>query len=432
MIPLSRKEPIDGYLNGFINYERYKYFPRKVNLNDYKIFLKKAGNPQQTLSPSVLIAGTNGKGSTAAIVSSILTASGYRAGLFSSPHLFSYRERISINGKPISKKNFRKCIRILKPFLDEPYQRLRRTFFEVLTTAAFVHFSLEKTDINILEVGLGGRKDSTNVVNPLVSVITPIGFDHTRTLGTILSSIAREKCGIIRNNGTVVSSFQHKNAMETIERIVKERNAYLFAAKQHIRIESVTIKDSGIRFRYNNEGYFLALSGAFQLENLKTALLIIQILKEKGFPVSRGALRKGLKQCVLKGRFDIVEKDPLTILDGAHNPSAVRKLVTSLKGLYPDRKPIFIFSCLSSKDRKGMAAALDKSAYRVILTRIHAERAADMSDLKQVFGKAAALTDSIEGALKLARKLSDVDTVIMVTGSMYLVAEAYGALLAKG
>lgn len=423
-----KREAIDSYLNSFINYERYKYFPEKVNLNDYKNFLEKIGNPQNKLSKSILIAGTNGKGSTAAILSSVLSAAGYSIGLFTSPHLFSYRERIKINGQNITKRAFSQVINTLKPFLDEPYQKLHRTFFEVLTTVAFVHFEREKTDLNILEVGLGGRKDSTNVVMPLISCITPIGFDHTRTLGRSLSEIAREKCGIIRKGGIVVSSIQHKNAMRVIEHTVRKREALLYTTERYIKVKPRIIDEKGIKFSYRGEEYFFPFIGRFQIKNLCTALLVIEILIKKGFTVTKRNMQKGLERCIWRGRFDIVSRSPLILLDGAHNPSAMREMVKSLKEIFPRKKIIAIFSCLTSKDKRGMARQLEKLTDTIILTKIDAERAAEMPELKRAFLKTVSIRDTIKNALSLAREFSDKNSLILITGSIYLVAEAYEAL----
>ncbi len=423
-----RKEALDSYLSSFINYERYKYFPKKVDLNDYKKFLRKINNPQNRLSPSVLIAGTNGKGSTAAILSSVLTAAGYSIGLFTSPHLFSYRERIRINGKNITKRAFNQVIKTLKPLLDEPYQKLHRTFFEVLTTVALVHFKNKETDLNILEVGLGGKKDSTNVVMPLISCITPIGFDHTGSLGRSLSEIAREKCGIIRKGGVVVSSIQHKNAMRVIEHTVRERGALLYTTKRNIEVKPRTIDEKGIKFSYRDEEYYLPFIGRFQIKNLCTALLVIEILIKNGFTVTKRDMQNGLERCIWRGRLDIVSKNPLILLDGAHNPSAMREMVGSLKEIFPRKKIITIFSCLTSKDKRGMARQLEKLTDTIILTRIDAERAAEISELKKAFKKAVSVRDTIKSALSLAREFSDKNFLILITGSIYLVAEAYEVL----
>lgn len=423
-----RQEPLDPYLSSFINYERYKYFPKKVDLADYKDFLGKAGDPQDDLSPSILIAGTNGKGSTAAILSSILHAAGYRVGTFASPHLFSFRERIRLNGKPIPKREFARCVRELKPVLNEPYQRLRRTFFEVLTTVAFVYFRRQGTDINILEVGLGGRKDSTNVVTPLVSVITPIGFDHTHTLGRTLPSIAREKCGIIKRGGTVVTARQHPNSLTTIMKIARRKQANVLFSEQDSTLVPLRFDRSGIRFRYHDRVLQLPLRGHFQWDNLTTALLTAEALHGKGFPVSEDALQRGIGQCRLKGRFDIVRQKPLTILDGAHNPPAIRALIRSIGRIFPDKEPAVVFSCLLSKDKRAMARAIERFARKVILTRIRSERAAPLDALGKAFSMSTASCETIEQALDDAEKSADERSLILVTGSIYLVAEAYCAL----
>jgi dihydrofolate synthase/folylpolyglutamate synthase len=421
-------EPLDSYLESFINYERYKYFPKKVNLDEYKKFLTKVKNPHRKLSPSILVAGTNGKGSVAALLSSILSSSGYRIGLYTSPHLFSYRERIRIDGTPISKQDFSECIKSLTVVLEEPYEKERRTFFEVLTTVAFVHFARRKTDLNILEVGLGGRKDSTNVVDPVLSVLTSIGFDHTRSLGTTLSAIAREKCGIIRENGIVVTSRQHRNAMRTIEEIADEQNATLYKTEEMDGFKIQTVDREGLSFFYGKGEYFVPLPGRFQTTNLKTTLLAVDLLPKEGFRVTDAALKRGLRSFSWRGRFDKISEDPLIILDGAHNPPAMREVMKAVGELYPQKKIITIFSCLSSKDRKGMARYIEKTSQTVIVTEIDAVRATKLCDLKRVFSRKVIMRSTIQDALAYARERADENTLILITGSIYLVAEAYGAL----
>ncbi len=423
-----QQEPLDTYLKSFINYERYKYFPKKVDLSDFISFLNKAGDPQEHLSPSLLIAGTNGKGSTAAMLASILRAAGYRTGTFSSPHLFSYRERIAIDGKHISKTEFKRCIRELTPVLNEPYQRLRRTFFEVLTTVAFIHFRNQKTDINILEVGLGGKKDSTNVVIPVISVITRIGFDHTATLGRTLSSIAREKCGIIKKGIPVVTSKQHPHALRVIQTISLSRKAKLLRADTGVAAAALRFDENGIAFRYREQDMHLPMRGQYQWDNLCTALLAAEVLDEQGFPISAGQLEQGISRAGLRGRFDIVGRKPLTILDGAHNPSALRALMHAVHRLFGERKLIVVFSCLTAKDRRSMAKIIKRYAERVILTRISSERAATLAELKSSFGMKTPAYPALEDALLYAQREAGRNGLILVTGSIYLVAEAYSAL----
>jgi dihydrofolate synthase/folylpolyglutamate synthase len=421
-------EPLDSYLESFINYERYKYFPKKVNLDEFKNFLTKVENPHRKLSPSILVAGTNGKGSVAALLSSILSSSGYRIGLYTSPHLFSYRERIRIDGTPISKRDFSECIKSLTDVLEETYEKERRTFFEVLTTVAFVHFVRRKTDLNILEVGLGGRKDSTNVVDPVLSVITSIGFDHTRSLGSTLSAIAREKCGIIRKRGIVVTSQQHRNVMRVIEEIANQRNATLYKTEEMDSFKIQTLDRDGFSFFYRNGEYFVPLPGRFQTINLKTTLLAVDLLTREGFRVTDAALKRGLYSFSWRGRFDRVSEDPVIILDGAHNPPAMREVMKTVGELYPQKKIITIFSCLSNKDRKGMARYIEKRSQTIILTEIDAFRATKLGDLKGVFSRKVIVKSTIKDALAYGRERADENALILVTGSIYLVAEAYLAL----
>lgn len=422
-----KKEPLDSYLNSFVNYERYKYFPKKVDLGDYREFLEIIGNPQNDLSPSILIAGTNGKGSTAAILNSILTEGGYKVGVFTSPHILSFRERLRVGKKIISRSEYKHLIRQLKPYLDQEYQREHRTFFEVLTTLTFLYFKSKNTDINIFEVGLGGRRDSTNVVTPIISVITSIGFDHMNSLGETLPEITREKCGIIREGGTVACSSQLGEVMRSIEEIVRSRNGTLYVDEE-VDIENYTLNDEGIHFTYKSKEYFLPMLGRFQLKNLKTALLTIEILDGEGFSVSEDKLSEGLRRCIWRVRFDIVNREPFIVLDGAHNTSAMEELVVSLRELFPRKRIILIFSCLSSKDIKGMASILQRYTDDIILTGIDSERAATISDLKDSFRKKVIVTEKMEDAIALGKELWDRDSLILVTGSIYLVSEAYQIL----
>lgn len=422
-----KKEPLDSYLNSFINYERYKNFPVKVDLKDYRDFLNIIGNPQNDLSPSVLVAGTNGKGSTAVIISSILSVSGYRVGVFTSPHILSFRERLRVGKKIVSGSEYKRLIKQLKPYLDHPYQKKNRTFFEILTTLSFLYFKSKNTDINIFEVGLGGRKDSTNVVTPLVSVITSIGFDHMNSLGGTLPEITREKCGIIEERGTVVCSNQSPEVMKTIEEVVRKKGGKLYVDEE-IGIEPYTVNREGINFTYKNREYFLPMTGHFQLKNLKTALLTVEILKRKGFDISEDMLHEGLERCIWRVRFDIVNREPLIVLDGAHNTSAMKELVVSLRELFPRERIILIFSCLSSKDIRGMASILEQHTDNIVLTNINSERVAAISDLKDSFKKKVIVTEKTEDALALGKELWDKDSLILVTGSIYLVSEAYQIL----
>ncbi len=417
------KEPVDPYLNSFVNYERYKYFPKKVDLNDFKNFLKWIGDPQNDLCPSVLIAGTNGKGSVAAILSSIMTQAGYRTGLYTSPHIFTYRERIKINEEAITRAEFKRHIKSIESYLDNPYQKKRRTFFEVLTTIAFLYFKDNKTDINIFEVGLGGRLDSTNVVNPVVSVLTSIGFDHTRTLGRTLPEIAQEKCGIVREKCTLVSSKQHKNAMKTIKRIAAKKEARLVTASD-INLKPYLANDKGIYFSYQGEKYFTPLKGKFQLENVRTALAVLRIIENRSFPVSQEAIKQGFANCNWRGRFEIISRKPLIILDGAHNPNALRAITAALKEIYPKREITIVFSCLKSKNKKVMASILEKVSKKIIVTKIESERASDIIELKNVFSKVVFMRKNIREALILAKELAGKDSLILVAGSIYLVSEA--------
>ncbi len=297
------------------------------------------GNPQNDYK-TILIAGTNGKGSTATMIASMLESAGYKVGLYTSPHLVDVRERIVVNGKKIVRKDFDQIIANIKEKLKNPL-----TYFELLTAAAFVYFQCRKVDIAVLEVGLGGRLDATNVCRPLVSIITNIAFDHMAYLGNSLESITREKAGIIKQNGICLTAAKQKNVLQMLKNICSSREAKLYRLGADIKI----VKQKSSSFAYQGlyrklSGLTIPLRGEHQLANAALAVAAVELSDKNGLKIDNNAIRTGLKKAYLDARLEVLQKEPLFLLDGAHNPAGISVLCRALKKDFFYKRLILIFS----------------------------------------------------------------------------------------
>jgi len=426
------------YLLSFVNYERQPppYDTKTLDLLRFRDFLASLGNPQESF-PSVLIAGTKGKGSTAAILSSSLKAQGHRVGLYTSPHLSSFAERIRINSQPIPEQAFADLIEELKPKLHPHGETNFRTVFEILTAMAFLYFQRQKADFAVLEVGLGGRLDSTNVVNPLVSVITSLSFDHTETLGNTLLKIAAEKAGIIKRGSLVANAPQRSSAQKVIERAVREHHGILFQVGREVRYERLPLVGNYERFHLEGsfgslQGLRLPLFGEHQVVNAATAYAAVLGLRMQGIEVGDKAVRQGFAFVEWPGRFEVVSKRPYVVLDGAHNEESARRLVQTVKERFPGRRVIPVIGISSNKNIPGILKALTPLAEAIIVTRFDNPRAADPEAIANIVkskGKPVSLTPNTREALDLAHSLAGKEDVILITGSLYLVGEMRDLLL---
>lgn len=386
------------------------------------------GNPQNSLK-TVHVAGTKGKGSTAAMLASILKESGLKTGLYTSPHLLDIRERIQINGYMIPEAEVVKHLNRLEPYLLKAGNgggTYSPTFFETFTVIAFLHFLEQKCDISVIEVGLGGRLDATNVVTPEACGITPVSFDHMDKLGKRLWQIAGEKAGIVKQGIPVVSGVQQEEALQVIREKCKE-----LAAPLKVVGEDVTISSSGKTFgvktwKQTYDGLVVPLLGSHQRENAATAVALAEILREKGLAVSEAGIRSGIKNVDWPGRIQVIAHSPEIIIDGAHNEASARALTDTLASL-PRRRTIFIVAIARDKDIAGIARTLAQSGDEFITTRTENPRAALPEDLAEAFKResqkpvSSAVTP--EKALELARSKADANTRICCTGSLYLVGE---------
>ncbi|MCE5262095.1 MAG: bifunctional folylpolyglutamate synthase/dihydrofolate synthase [Deltaproteobacteria bacterium] len=392
----------------------------RLGLDAIRSLLGQLGNPQESF-PSVLIAGTNGKGSVAAMTASILQAAGFRTGLYTSPDLIDLRERIRIDGRMIGRAEMAACAEEIRVRLREEV-----SYFEFLTAIAFLYFQQQKVDVAVLEVGLGGRLDATNVVTPLVSVITNISLEHRAYLGNTLVEIAREKAGIIKEGGICLTAARQKVVIGLLEAICRERGARLFRVGKEIR---ATIHRDGT-FSYRgigrpHERLRSPLAGRHQIANAALALAAVEQLGESGFRVAEEAVLRGLKRTRWPGRLEILRRAPMLIADGAHNPAGAATLSRALRNDFPHRRLILLFGVLGDKDYRTMARRLFPLADRVIVTRPHSERALSPDRLRACAGYAARVEviEDPRSALRRALKLAGEDDLVCAAGSLYLVGE---------
>jgi dihydrofolate synthase/folylpolyglutamate synthase len=411
---------------------------RKFSLDEIRTLMAAFGNPHRRFR-SVLIAGTNGKGSTAATLASILTAAGFRTGLYTSPHLARPNERIRLHRVEISDDTFAD----LYFRVHDTAQHLVRegrlpqlpSYFEILTAQAFVYFALKGVDIAVIEVGLGGRLDATNIVDPLLSIITDISLDHTEWLGSTISAIAREKAGILRRRGTMVTLPQHPEANQVIGEVAMELHVRAINAAAYLPPSAddmdgaYCVKALGAMVRVDSP-----LRGAHQRRNVALAIAAAAELAEKhGFKIPPGAIAEGIRKTLWPARMERIERDEVEwILDVAHNPAGVWALRSGIRDSVAAERPrTLIFNCLRDKPLTEMAQILFPLFDQVIIPPIHTSRAAPLTDLlaaARATGTDAVSANSVENALQLARQRGGAGLVV-ISGSVFLVGEARTLLL---
>ena len=412
------------WLDSLINYEKFPSYD--YTLTAFRRFLLRIGSPQEKLRNVILIAGTKGKGSTAAILNSCLIAAGYRVGLYTSPHLKKVNERIRVNGRPITGREFEKYIRIIKPYIDYNRREGARTFFEALTAIAFLHFIEHRVDIAVLEVGLGGRRDATNVTRPLISVITRIGYDHENLLGKKLSGIAYEKAGIIHGPGTTVTIHQ-RPVVEKILRVEvgKRRQRMLFAESLHdLKIRRSTLAGTAYRAtgKLGKFDLFLPLAGEHQRENLALALAVLSELKDQGFKLTIPEIVRGIRRTRLAGRFETISRDPLVIYDAAHNEDSFRALEKNLK-MIKSKNLYLIFGCSSDKDIGYCLRRIFLHGRRILLVKADHPRALEPAEIlnrAKRFKSRIIVAGTVPKALDYFRSRRDRNRAAVIFGSFYL------------
>jgi len=368
------------------------------------------------------------------MITSALTASGYTTGLFTSPHLHTFNERIRVDGELISAAELVSLVARLKPEVEAVNRNAtygRLTTFELITTLGFAYFELKGVDFQVIEVGLGGRLDATNVVQPEVCIITSISFDHTEVLGNTLAEIATEKAGIIKPNSIVVASPHIDEVAQIIEQTCLACPAELVRVGSDVTWQSLGFDSSRqslrVQGRLANYELSIPLLGQHQLENTATAVAALEVLAEKGFHISGDSITKGLAQVSWPGRLQVLSRRPLIVVDGAHNPDSARKLKQSLEQYFDFDRAILIIGTSSDKDLAGIVSELVPLFDKVIATHsIHPRAMPTASVVAELsrHGVAAAATEDISIALPLALTLAGEKDLICVTGSLFVVAGA--------
>ena len=431
-----------SYLESLIDYERTPAgaaAARLWNLDRMRHLLGAVGDPHLALR-CLHLAGTKGKGSTAAIAASILTAAGCRTGLYTSPHLVSFRERIRIDGKMIAESDVVSLVEEIRPVIESmrTSEHGPPSFFEAYTLMAFLHFARQKVDLAVLETGLGGRLDATNVITPLACAITRIGLDHTQELGDTLSEIAREKAGIIKDGVSVISSPQPVEALEVLQDVCLERRSQLLVVGEESgpRVSIVSANHHHQRLAIHGLNGIYAdldcpLLGSHQAENAAVAVGLVELLSRHGIDVDEGAVRTGIKTVQWPGRLHIVNRSPYIILDGAHDETSAKALAEALQSLFPGFRIFLVLGVGRDKDAVAIAAALCPLADRVIATASSSPRAVDAHELQRTvyrYCRHTAAYTPASLALREAIDQSRPTDAIVVTGSLYLVGDAMRAL----
>jgi len=413
-------------------------FGIKLGLDNITLLLKYLGDPHKNLK-YVHIAGTNGKGSTSHMISNALTKSGYKTGLYISPYLEEFTERIQIDGNQIPKERLAKVTSKVKSAVDQMLAEGHPSpsEFELVTAIGFEYFSNENVDIVVLEVGMGGRFDATNVIpTPVVSVITSIGMDHTQYLGDTLEKIAFEKAGIIKDNSTVVLYPQGDEVVKVVkERVDKTGSCLILPNASDISLQSADLNGQFIIYTkensiFSNLEFKLSLLGDHQVTNSLTALTALEILAEKGYAVSKDAIRKSMSSIVFPGRFERITESPLTIIDGAHNLNGFEALTKTLTR-YLNKKINVVIGILGDKDYGPMLkeiAPFTKKFFTVTPVNPRALPAHELAEyIKVNLNMSAEELESIDSAAALALN-SDSQEAYLFVGSLYMIGEARTSL----
>ncbi len=423
------------YLDSLINYEKIPDFAvhkRFLNLQRMRDLLDLLGDPHKSLK-AIHITGTKGKGSTAAMIASILTSGDLKVGLYTSPHLISPRERIRIGKEMIGEERFAQLIFQIKIAVEKIKASLSPTFFEVYTCLAFLYFFLERVDIAVIEVGMGGRWDATNVINPLIGVVTQISLDHMKELGGNLLDITKEKAGIIKRKINIVSSPQNPSVLSLLEKICREREARIYKIGKEVTFESLSSGKEGQTFKVNGikrfyPDLFIPLIGKHQIINASTAIAVVELIEEEGIFICRESIKQGLKKVYWPARVEILPQKPIFIVDCAHNRASAEALAQCLREIFPQKKIILILAILKNKDVEGIGKALCPLGDTIIVTKVNSPRALALDKLSAQIKKYCysnpLIEKDISSAIAKATNLAEKEDIICITGSVYLAGEA--------
>ncbi len=407
----------------------------RPGLERIESLLQAMGNPQHNLN-YIHVAGTNGKGSTSLIMADILIKAGYRVGRYSSPHLHSYMERFVVNGHEITADSFKLILDEIEQHIEVMIARGEDhpTEFEVLTAIAFQYFYNEGVDIVVLEVGMGGSYDSTNVIIPMVAVITGVDYDHTAFLGTTLTEIATNKAGIIKHGVPVIAGTMEDEPLDVIKRQAEFQKAPLYTSSQIkiTRVDTPTLEGQVLDiearcWRLSRVKY--SLRGDYQIRNLAAALSAMEVMKTYGYRVEEYSIRQSLNSLKMPGRMEVVQHYPLVLVDAAHNSQGAKALADSLDTLLPDRKKILVVGLLDDKERKGTLRALGRNTRTAIVTRPQGLRGGAWQEVQaqwqEIFPDIKALpVENITEAVNKGLSMLTADDYLVITGSFYVLDQA--------
>ena len=438
--PIRTYESALKYLFAQTDYEqmlRVRYNRDTFSLDRMRLLSKGLGDPHKKLK-TAHVAGTKGKGSTATMLAGLLQACGMKVGLYISPHICDVRERISVNGEMITQAALTRLICQGEPIIEKMASQ-KPTFFEIFTALAFLYYAEQKVDFAVIETGLGGRLDSTNILEPDVCGITSISYDHTQQLGNTLSEIAAEKAGIFKPGIPVISAPQVPEAKRVLRKVAKEVNTQLLFTGEDIefsyRLESSRQQGCHARIclttpRSRFEHLPVPLMGEHQAINCGLALAMLDQLKSKGLPIDDAKAVDGLRDVHLRlpGRMELVSKDPRILLDGAHNAASVQALMRAIGQHIPYDSMVVVFGCAADKDIHGMMEQIAGGADKLIFTKSLSPRAAEPLDLARMYeektGRVAQICPDLRVALRVALSAVSREDLICVCGSFYLVGEA--------
>jgi dihydrofolate synthase/folylpolyglutamate synthase len=432
-ITTAYKAALD-YLYSFVDFSLQKtstYSPDRFKLERMQVLTEAMGNPHLSY-PTIHVAGTKGKGSVCVLCANSLHEAGYKVGLYTSPHLDDYVERIQINGEFISHATLAEMVEIIKPYVVAVPDI---TTFEITTALAFLYFSMQKVDAAVIEVGLGGRLDATNIVQPVVSAITSISYDHTQLLGDTLTDITGEKAGIIKPGVPVISSSQVEEARLVIDRVAQQCGSPLIQVGRDISYQAVSHSLQGQTFKVWSGGsdgiapatLTIPLLGAHQLVNATTAYGILRVFNQRGLVVNPDAIQHGFATAFWPGRFEIVQTSPPVVLDCAHNRDSALRLRLTLNEYFPGKPVIMVFGASEDKDISGMLEELMPQVKELVAVRSFHPRAIKPDELVHMaegYGRQVDCIEDIPSALDKALQLVGEDGLVLVTGSIFVVAEA--------
>jgi dihydrofolate synthase/folylpolyglutamate synthase len=433
------------YIYSFVDQEKLqpdKYEPKRFDLTNMHTLLGMLGDPHRRLR-AVHVAGTKGKGSTCAMVASILQVAGHKAGLFTQPHLHTFRERIQINGRLMTEEEMVALLEEQKPSIERLPDP---STFEIMTALAFQYFAEQEVDFAVIETGLGGRLDTTNVLDPLVSVITSISYDHTYILGNTIEEIASEKAGIIKEGKPVVCAPQRPAAQRVIAETCLERNAPLILLArewfwerteanmdgQGLRVTCQMPDAGGVMTQGAIEEFWIPFLGPYQLVNATTAIATLDQLYRQGVGLSLEKVKEGLRAARWPGRLEILGQDPLLVVDGAHNVDSIQRMVRTLVEDIPFDRLIVVAGFSADKDISGMMDVLTSKVDELVLTKSIHPRSADPEEVaRRAAGTRARISvvRDVSAALWHALEEARAEDLVCVTGSLFVVAEARAAWL---